>query len=233
METIFLAVPTYDGGISVHTHQSIIQALVNKPDDTSVMEMLQGGSLLCLNFNALWCNALNLRREHDARWFVMLHGDIGSASPAWLNDLIAIAEREGLEALSAMAPIKDGSEQVSTALYDEGRIQRLSLSDLAAWPETITADGVCRETGQTLLINTGMLALRIDRPWCEEFAWSMTDEIWKTQAGNFVPRTLSEDWQMSLWFRERGIPYGATRAIPVLHAGQWLWTNEVKQICMP
>lgn len=228
METILLGVPTYTD-ISINTHLSIVQASSNLPEGVSLMEMIRGGSLLCRNFNALWCDALNLRAEHNARWFVMLHGDMASTSPDWLLQLLHLAEAHKLDALSVMSPIKDGSDEVSTALYDvEGRIERFALPDLWEWPETFSADYLAEKTGKTLLINTGMLAMRLDRPWCEEFAWSMVDEIWRTSAGQFVPRTLSEDWVMSLWFRERNIPYGATRAIPVIHAGNWLWTNEVK-----
>lgn len=227
METILLGIPTYTE-ISINTHLSIVQVSANLPEGVSLMEMIRGGSLLCRNFNALWCDALNLRKEHNATWFVMLHGDMASPSPDWLNHLIRQAEENKLDALAAVAPIKDGTEEVSTALYDNGRIARLELPELSEWPWIFSADWVQARTGKTLLINTGMLALRLDRPWCEEFAWSMVDEIWQTESGQFVPYTLSEDWNMSLWFRKRNIPYGATRAIPVLHAGHWLWTNEVK-----
>ncbi len=72
-------------------------------------------SLLTLNCNSLWVTALNGREKRGVEWFAMLHSDV-EPEPAWLDTLIAEADRVGADLLSAVIPLKDASGVTSTAI---------------------------------------------------------------------------------------------------------------------
>src|SRR5262245_56217248 len=59
----------------------------------------RGGSLLALNFNHLWCWALNAcHRGERVDYFAMIHGDI-EPQPGWLDELVAELEDKRLDVL--------------------------------------------------------------------------------------------------------------------------------------
>ena len=146
-------------------------------------------SLVSLNCNRLWCQALNTREANGLQWFAMLHSDI-APEPWWLDKLISEAERCDADLISAVVPLKDGRGLTSTAILMPGgplgAFYRLTLSQvlhpefpvtfdirmavdaLASLPEEM------RETelpNEALLVNTGCMAVRLDRPWADERIW--------------------------------------------------------------
>lgn len=226
----YLCVPCHEPVLSHGTALTVLNAV------TSVSNLtVQFGSqsLLARNFNHHWCEALNLRESRGLRYFVMIHGDIhalpqdrlGEPLPCWLSHLTYLLERENLDALSAVVPIKEGrGEDTSTGgLMPDGLIYRLNQQQLAQMPQTFSAGWFKERTVHTLLINTGLLVMRLDRPWCEEFLWTIRDTVQRDEDGKFFPNCVSEDWGMSLWFAERGIPYGCTTEIPIAHQGCQSW----------
>ena len=80
MNTIFLAVPHY-GELAAEALPSLMQASL-RPDKNRVILNTNGSSLLALNFNMLWAQALNRRQSHGITHFAMHHSDV-SASAGW------------------------------------------------------------------------------------------------------------------------------------------------------
>lgn len=233
MKHVFLAFPAYGHGGSLPTIRTILAATASAPDAGIHLHWNDGNrSLLNFNFNILWASALNMREEGTPlEWFVMLHADIATVDPFWLPKLIETAEVNNLDALSAVACIKDASGDTSTALWREGNIHRLSKEELKKWPAVATnawvRDGM---PDTTLLVNTGMLALRLGQDWNTDGFW-FDDEnaIERGPDGKWRARVLSEDWRMSLWFADKGIPYGVTQSIPTIHSGVWHWETDLKE----
>jgi hypothetical protein len=228
---VYLGVPAY-GGVSLPTVRTIASATAIAPEaDIHLHYEDCCRSLLCMSFNSLWASALNMLEDDvPLEWFVLLHSDIGSTATDWLPRLIATAEQNGLDALAGVAAIKDMGGDTSTALWrGDGEIHRMSQAELREWP-TVTTDTWIRGSmpGAELLINTGMLALRMGQSWNERFCWTIEDGVERGPNGKWRPRVLSEDWRMSLWFGQEGVSYGITQDIPVVHVGQWMWESEVK-----
>jgi hypothetical protein len=119
MARVFLAVPHYDAlapqavaGLYGASHEGHVSSL-----------NLEGGSLLALVFNRLWCRALNERHDKGLTHFAMHHADI-QAPAGWIDTLLAQQERVGADVLSVVVPIKDGRGLTSTGVRDPqgGRI---------------------------------------------------------------------------------------------------------------
>lgn len=227
IEHIYLAVPSGEGKIGIETLHTILAGVVAPGPNRMAFIAGRGESLLCHNFNALWADCLNLREELNIRWFVMLHADVSSPDPNWLEKLLALAEANRLDALSAAVRIKGEDRDTSTALWKAGNIERLSLRDWTAIPPTCDHFFIKQFFQRTLLINTGMLALRVDTDWAKGFCWRMEDQIvFHSETGRFEARTLPEDWKMSLLFAEAGIRYGVTREVLTEHSGMKTWRME-------
>lgn len=227
-EHIFLALPSYDGRYSAETVSAMLNALPTI-DPLAIYPVLYGTTALCKTFNDLWAGALNLRERLNIRWFVLLHADMGSLDAHWLMKLIRGAEQLGLDVVSAVAAIKDSSKDTSCALFDaDGFRHRLSLEEVGVWPPILSAEWVRQGTGLMLAINTGMMAVRFDRPWCEEFAFAMQDGISRGPDGKFAAWFIPEDWGMSRWLDARGIPYGVHTGVHTVHMGGMAWHNQAR-----
>src|SRR4051812_1607979 len=103
MANVFLACPTYDGTLSTLTARNIWGTATQQH---RISPLSEGLSLLPWNCNRHWCAALNHRRSDQLQWFAMLHADV-APEPWWLDKLIAEAEKQGADLLSAIVPIKD------------------------------------------------------------------------------------------------------------------------------
>jgi hypothetical protein len=70
----------------------------------------------------------------------LLHSDIGY-EPYWLDKLVAEAQRQSADVLSAVVPLKGPGGETSTGIGDRetGRVRRLSARDLAGLPPTFSA----------------------------------------------------------------------------------------------
>lgn len=232
MRSVFLGVPAYGHGVALPTARTLLAAVASAPEHGIRLTYRDGcRSLLCCSFNELWAAALNTAEsEGPVDWFVLLHADIGTADPLWLPRLLADAEEHGLDAIAAVACIKDASGDTSTALWRDGQIHRLSLRELRDWPEVATDEYARQAHNATLLINTGMLALRMGRAWNERHWWTIEDGLERGPDGRWRARVLSEDWRMSLQFAEWGIPYGVTRRISTTHSGVATWESEAPEV---
>ncbi len=96
----YLALPGYAG-----QHASIT-AVQLASRDLTIRLGEQQASLLALNFNTLWCRALNLRRKRRVDYFAMLHADI-EPEEGWLDALVGELEAHSADVFSAVVPIKE------------------------------------------------------------------------------------------------------------------------------
>lgn len=230
----FIACPTYDGRLDFFTAKALFET-----PSKSARYILQAGqfSLLNLNCNRLWCEALNLReRFPKLKWFAMLHSDI-IPEPYWLDKLIRLAEENNAIMMSAVIPIKDDSGATSTALdnpIDGWMMYRILMDDFRFkdLPKTFDIAAACKalnvQTPQRLLLNTGCMVVRIDQPWAEDIIFKSEERIVKTNAGKakdiFVAHSDSEDWNFSRQVANHGKTM-ATLEVKADHIGLQHWKN--------
>ncbi len=235
-DTVFLGVPAYTDGICFDAAIAIFEKASKK---RRVAVCRRGSSLLALNFNMLWCDALNSRDTLKPKWFAMLHGDI-APEDCWLDKLVDEAEANDADVMSAVVPFKDQSGYTSTALSDPSNpwapFCRLTQKQVRAeyWPKTFAADDVIYRLEYTpdehlavhdaprdaqLLVNTGCMVARIDRPWAEQVHFNIADRIIKNAGGQFEAQVQPEDWQFSRQVADLGGKVMATTKIDLQHRG--------------
>lgn len=213
---LFLAVPTYDG--TRHNASAIVNATMHRGPFRGIRADDSGGSLLTLNFNRMWANALNAR-EVGVTHFLMLHSDVYPHPATWVADLFAVMERVEAQVLSAVLPIKDARGVTSTAI-ERSNIwapQRITLRELEAQPPTFTHPG--------LLVNTGMMLIDMREPWVEKVYFDVNNRIGKNDSGVFYAAAEAEDWFFSRRAREQGARIFATREIAATHYGRGEFPN--------
>jgi hypothetical protein len=250
--------------------------------DTTVISFGSGSSLTG-NFNRLWGEALIRNDVGQVDYFAMLHSDIGP-SEGWLDTLLAEMKRVDADVISAVAAFKDGSEITSTGIghpnYDWSPLHRFTVpecheffpptfgqTDVEAYLDRVEREGTivsepgCREvnlegdkSAYPLLVNTGCMLVRLDRPWCREtrpddearlaFAWEFRNKVVREPIppghrpeGN-LPQDCevmyrsyfdSEDWRASRHWHRRGVRVFATTAVSVDHYGTTRSGNQWKR----
>lgn len=219
--SILLAVPHY-GNVLPETIAGVMQATAGC---RRLRVITNGASLLAHNFNLLWCNGLNLRKEAKLTHFAMLHADIG-IEPFWVDTLIDEMERVGADMISAIVPIKDGRGVTSTGWMDpeSKRITRFTVKETHDLPETFDAEKAGK-AGQWLMLNTAAWVCRFDQPWAEEVHFEIRDRIQKNDDGSFKAVVLSEDWNFSAMLAAKGLKLFATRKVRVSHFGRAPFEN--------
>jgi hypothetical protein len=183
-------------------------------------------------YNALWCNALNLREELGLTHYASIHSDV--AAPAyWLDYFLQEMDRYGADVLAACIAIKDERGLTSTAVRNNKNrfIRRLTVHELKDLPETFCLRDLpwADPEEDALLLNNGLYVCRFDQPWVEEFAlhgfhfheWNV-----KNPQGKFQSCFFSEDWAFSEWCVQHGLKLYATRKVPVLHCGRHDFANH-------
>ncbi len=207
-------------------------------DDTHLTrDNSKNGSLLAANFNALWCEALNIVHAGGRiDYFAMLHNDIGPGK-YWLDKLIDELESKQLDLLSVAVPIKDHRGLTSCAIDREGNpfrvASRLTMHDLFELPETFTSDDL---GGRLLLVNTGCWVCKFDMAWAPKCHFEINDRIsFEGTLNKYVAENESEDWFFSRRLHELGsdpsygvrpLRVGATRKIQVAHRGDMDYLND-------
>jgi hypothetical protein len=218
MASVFLAVPHYSTVVA-----GSLESLIQASRKHTIHLQTAGGSLLAYVFNILWCNALNKQPRPD--YFAMHHSDI-HAEPGWLDIMIDELEKRQADILSTVVPIKDNRGLTSTGYLDtrnDGRITRYTMKQIMAKDPSFTFS---TDSNLTLLVNTGLMLVDFRKPWVEEFRFNIQDNIKRKPDGKFYPEVLPEDWNMSVWARERKLNVWATRKARVLHHGPAAFTND-------
>lgn len=229
VEKVYIGCPTYDGRLDAWTARSLFEQTSQKR-----LPIVGVGqfSLLNMNCNKLYCEALNLRTEHGIKWFAMLHADI-IPEPNWLDILIDTAEANNADMLSAVVPMKDNTGDTSTALsnpsHDHWCLYKLKLAECAKLPPAFDVNDVIREFKiqsftPKLLVNTGCMVVRIDKPWSEKLIFKTEDRIIQTPNG-FTAMADSEDWNFSRQVTDNGGRVMATMNVKLEHVGLQHWPN--------
>jgi hypothetical protein len=186
-------------------------------------------SLLNLNFNLLWCNALNLS-ERITHWS-MQHDDIVPC-PGWADILIEEMDRHNADFVSAVVPLKDERGVTSTGLRDwtKGTVRRLTMTEIFALPETFgTRDIPGARPDEMLVGNTGLWIVRWG-DWCYPPVFPgfrCADMIGQLPDGSYKAGCLSEDWMFWEWASRKGLKGVVTRKVPLAHvAGEVEYRND-------
>ncbi len=220
---VFIALPSYNGWIVGYALTGLLLA-----SNRAFLHLKLGkGSLLANVFNRLLCMARNSRVECPWTHWALHHADL-SAPEGWLDVMLDEMERTGADVLSVVVPIKDGRRLTSTGTVQaSGEIRRLTLKECYRLPETFSAADLPAIGIHTpLVVNTGLLLVRFDRPWVEEFHFNVGDAIQKKPDGTCRPLVLPEDWGFSDWANRRGLKVFATRKVLVQHwDGDTAWDN--------
>lgn len=184
-------------------------------------------SLLALNFNTLWCEALN--RVHFGEgcdYFAMLHADC-EPRDFWLDELIEELEARDLDVLGVVSPIKDPNGLTSIAIEREDGQQwrpkcRLTMNEVHNLPQTFTAEDV----GGPLLLNTGCWVAKFNMDWAKRVGFTINDRIvFSNASGKFEPEVEPEDWNFSRQLNKLGLRLGATTKIGLNHRGSAMFSN--------
>lgn len=216
---IYLGIPHY--GTMVH---EAVGGIMTASSKERIHVAFEGGSLLTMNFNNLWANALNMRGDGITH-FAMMHADIAT-KPNWLDILLEEMESHEADVCSAIVPIKDARGVTSTAVVDKksGEIRRLTMTEVMNLPETF-GDEVC-QPHHYIAMNTGLWVARITEPWAERVCFNIRDEIRRRADGIFEAMVLSEDWNFSAWARSNNVKIVVTRKVLVGHVGPTSFTNQ-------
>lgn len=222
---VFVAMPGY-GRMTAAASRALWFACedVNKP-----IFKYQCGSLLAMNFNLLWCTALNQRKKGiPIKYFAMLHDDVGPRD-FWLDQLIEELEAQDLDMLGVVVPIKDENGLTSIAL-DRNEVDtwrplcRLTMDEIYRLPETFTE----KDTGYPILLNTGCWVCRFDQDWNDKVYFTINDRIiFDKVEDKYQAQVESEDWFFSRLCHEQKVRIGCTRKIPLRHTGMMEFPNDV------
>jgi len=209
--------PSYDG--TVHNLHSHISALTQSRIPTSVKHMTFTSSILTLNFNTLWCTALNLRSQGEITHFLLWHADVKPHQPDWLDILLNEMIRTDVDVLATSIPIKDKRGLTSTAIdTDKWNPIRLTQSQILDMPETWSMPN--------LLVNTGLLLIDMRHPWTEQICFTMNDRITQDANGMFRASVEPEDWNFSRQCHSLGTKLAVTRKVTVDHYGTNAWSSD-------
>src|SRR5262245_23187686 len=204
-----------------------------QPEELARVDLrYQESSLLALNFNILWCWALNqAHKGGGCDYFAMLHADV-EPEEFWLDLMVEELERVGVDVLAAVVPIKDGNGTTTTALGRPDRrgtgrpYARVTMHEVYRLPATFTA-AAAGHPDKCLLINTGCWVCRFDLEWCKKLHFTVNDRIaFDRKADQFVAECESEDWFFSRLLEDLGRSVAATRIVSLGHRGPAVFTNS-------
>lgn len=240
METVLIAIPAASNTIHADMAQ---QVYCNASRNYKVSVIRMTSSLLANNCNRLWCYGVNLRKQHNFKWFSMLHTDV-VPEPFWIDKMIATASEYGADLLSAVIPIKNPTGITSTAVqlgnefpYDTLRLTLRQLWDphfpgtfdlsalRQAMPRLAQENQVDLSRAVNLLVNTGCMICRIDQEWANRIYFTINDLVWMNGA-ELEAYVEPEDWFFSRQVALRGGKVMATKEISVQHAGEGRYLSE-------
>lgn len=240
-DKIFLGMPTRSGLVCAGSAQA---AMVQVTRNRIALFRASQHTNLELNYNMLLCDALNLRDHDGVKWFAMLHDDI-QPEPWWLDTLIDEAETYSADIMSAHVPLKDPRQVSSTAMsdpceewvtYTRLTLKQIHHPDFPATVDTGSAIAALRKlpapftmdcpANSELLVNTGCMVMRVDRPWMNRICFHKKDTIIR-ENDRWIPMTWTEDWMLAQDLHDVGAQVMATRKVKLTHwDGRRNWPSE-------
>lgn len=226
----FLGVPIgASGTIFAPTVKAIMQIAQSRTDvDVEFCD----SSALTYNFNQLYANALDKNdrtadEDKKNRWFGMIHTDVAPVDHDWLDQMIDIADESNADILSVFLAIKDERGVVSAGLDTSPFTpRRFTIAEVKKMPKTINSQ-YCREVySAPLLINTGLMLIRLDRPWSKQVCFGIRNEISMSPTGGRLVHFEPEDWRFSRWANSLGLNVVATAAVKAMHIGTAAYSNH-------
>ncbi len=241
---VFACMPSYSAGPDVRSWESLVLhstqhcvlgfggAAAGDPGEGSPARF--ASSLLTHSFNYLWTMALNLRRKYRIDYWFMNHADV-EAEQGCLDTMIAECKRKKAAVISSVVAMKLPFGLTSTGLgfpnvprdtvgFREGT-RKFTMHEIMQLPETFNAADT-DEPEKVLLVNTGCWIADFTQPWVEDFTFQCHDRNYRDpETGRFVPEVRGEDWNLSYFLHDRGLPYYATRKVKTRHNGEYGYTN--------
>lgn len=223
---IFLGIPLGgDAGMHHGCHLGVMDCM---PSKHRVRANIAASSALTANFNSLLVSALNMRQDGVALdYFVMLHSDI-CPEKGWLDKLVTIAEGTQADVLSVVSPIKNElgltSSGVDTSKWTP---RRFTMAELQQMPATFDSTYTLEHFRAPLLINTGLMLIRLADTWITEFpGFNIDNTIYRDANGVFHSFFEPEDWKFSRWAFTNHLRVFNTREIALQHMGQAGYPNQ-------
>ena len=217
---LFFTSPAYE--VNVVNVTSVLYAHVN--ENRRIIYSSESSSALTMNFNKLWCQALNERKGMGVTHFLMLHADVRPLDRDWLDVMFEEMEKNDADVLSSIIPIKNNMGVTSTALdpkiegvWSGVRLTQKQVLD-PAMPDTWTADN--------LLVNTGLMLVDFRKPWVEKICFNVQNRIEKNEAGFYAPIFEPEDWNFSRQCHKLGVKLFVTRKVVVDHYGIHIYRSD-------
>lgn len=190
----------------------------------------------CGSFNAIYCTALNARREMGLTHLCVHHQDV-VPEPNYVDIALDVMDRDGLDLLAAVVPIKGEEGMTSVAALDRDTLhtRRLSRKECLELPPTFRSEDLRRLgwKNHLLLPVAGLFFLRItddaklfdgrgnSRLWFES-----PSRILRDMNGTYVSAVWDEGWNFSLQAYLAGMTVAATTEIALNHVGGGAWSNE-------
>jgi hypothetical protein len=232
---VYLSLPSYDQRYWGNTLMSVLCA-GNIPDRKLVLAGNNGqqkhelgpdpisGSVLPRVFNEALGRAVC--RKHDV--LVMMHADV-AGEPGWLTKMLTVLDMTGADVLSAVVSLKDDRRLTSTGIHTaEQQFRNLSLDE--CWGQCQQTFGIddpyLQQQGATaLLINTGLLCMRLDRPWLKHWhGFQIRSRIVWGDTQTHID-TVGEDWDMSEQLAALGCKIMATTCVQTHHWGAQVYAS--------
>lgn len=223
MKNVLLGCPSF-GNVTAASASAFWNASRNP--ELRINRIHRQGSLLCRNFNSLWCTALNCSLcDEPIDYFAMLHSDMG-VELGWLDTLIDELEANELDVIGVSAPIKDPRGLTSIAL-DSGDpwhpLARLSMQEIYRLPITFTAE----DTGHPVLMNTGCWVAKFNYEWAKEIHFEIRDrKVFDEDRQLWIAEVRPEDWEFSRRCNDLGLRIGVTRKVACAHRGETDFVNS-------
>ena len=220
MEKVYIGVPTHDNRVSIGTAQCL-----QRTGEIDAIVKMQARSLLCINFNDLFCQAHN----QGADYFLLLHSDIEVTTDKWVERMLEIMKRDKLDVLSVLSPIKNTNDfSTGASTSNCMRRHRFSKDDIAKLPQTFRTADIRKDWGDdaVLMINTGVLLVRCKKIKPDIFPFEMLDGC-RNVDGKYMTDNVPEDWMFSMHLNGSAVPYACTREISLLHYGVSGWSNQI------
>lgn len=215
---IHAGIPAYDDRIQSGILTSFVFASKEQLLWTFTCSSL---SILTKNFNGLFCEALNKRKTHGITHFLLWHADIVPLEPHWLDKMASEMKKSGADILSCVVPLKNMTNECSTALQtdDPFTFKNLTYEDLLKEEETFTHP--------KLVVNSGLMLIDITKPWVESIRFRTLDNI-RVKDGIYIQEAVSEDWLFSIDAKDMGAKIFATKAIRLEHVGSARWSAKTQ-----
>lgn len=197
-----------------------------------------------LNFNSLWCSALNGGMHDGFTHFAMMHTDIHVVEDEpelrWIDRLMEEMDSVGADFISTPNVIKDIRGVTSCGIGNKDNrwcpYRRFTTRELKALPRTFNAADA-GYPDRYLLHNEALCLFDMRKPlWyipdqqmrvrCD---FNVDEEI-KLEGGRWVRRQETEDWKFSRMIAEMGAKSYITSRVELIHYGRIGYSNKSDEI---